>query len=787
MQRLCATAALVTLCWGTPARASVDATITGVVEDALLHPLSGATIVVHDTAGNTVAKATTGNDGTFTFRDIPFGDYTVEASASGLIGDHRHLQLRSAEVARVELVLVEAGEVVSIHEDWAVSPPPRATGSVASIGRQQLADLPGGEDRPITDAVTTQPGFVPDALGNVYARGNHANIQYQVDGVPVPDSVGSLFAASIPTRLVQSLEMYTGGMPAEYGDRLAAVVNLVTRAAGDHPEGTMQVRYGANQTVEPGVTYSRRLADNWGMFAGGSFLYSQRALDPPSIDPILHDTGTSGRVFARIDWKQCECNRYELFVTYAHNKFQIPIDPASVPFDPNNPRPPDKFGNDAPAYVPRDTDSTETEDELFTALSFVHTMDHGALQLAPIYKLSRGALLADARHALGSLSDPDATASDVTRLQHHAGAIASVTYKDGSHALKIGAQTDFVHGTTDFTAYTRAMAGGIADATSGHDTTDALTTGAYAQDHITLADLQLDVGVRLDELHVMLAGGNTDDSFGASPRLGASYALTKDTIGHAFAGILWQPPSPLDAASAARALGVVDPNMPVAYDLKPETDAYGELGVSSRLISELRGGLTAWGRYAWNQLDDTAIGSTSLLSNYNFRRGRAAGLEGSLDVRVGPWMSAFSNVSYGFAQGEGISSAKYLFTADELAAAGWQTLDHAQTLTANAGATIRDGRYSLSGIAQYGSGLRTGPANDQHVPGHVRVDLAQAYTFVSGGYPFKVGIDIVNLFDAHYAYRIANGFVGSSYAAPRSAFVTLSLPLAPEPHHPGEK
>ena len=73
------------------------------------------------------------------------------------------------------------------------------------------------------------------------------------------------------------------------------------------------------------------------------------------------------------------------------------------------------------------------------------------------------------------------------------------------------------------------------------------------------------------------------------------------------------------------------------------------------------------------------------------------------------------------------------------------------------------------------------------MPGHLVADLSQQYTFVTGGYPVRVGIDILNLFDAHYAFRIANGFVGSSYAAPRTVFVTLSLPLAAEPHHPGEK
>jgi outer membrane cobalamin receptor len=778
---------LAAVVWAAPAYASVDATVTGIVEDSLLHPLDGATVVLHDPAGATVAKTTTGKDGTFTFNGVPFGDYTVEASAPGLVGDHQHLQLSSAQVASVELVLVNSEEVVTIHEDWAVPPPPPVTGSVSTVTRQMLAEQPGSEDRPITDAVSTQPGIVADSLGNIYARGNHANIQYQVDGIAVPDSVGSLFAASIPVRLVQSLEIFTGGMPAEFGDRLGAVVNLVTRAAGDHPEGNVQVRYGSFETVEPGATYATRLSDRLAMFAGGSWQYSQRALDPPSIDPILHDTGTSGRVFARVDFQQCECNHYELFVTYAHNHFQIPIDPTAVPFDPNVPRPVDQFGNESPPFVPHDTNATETEDELFTALSFVHKLDHGALQVASLYKLSRGALFADATHALGPLSDPDATASDVTRMQQHVGAVASATWQLGSHAFKTGAQTDFVHGTTNFTFYQRAMDGGIASATLGHDRTDAVTTGIYAQDHIVLGKLALDLGARLDELHVMPELGKTDDSFGGSPRLGASYSLTKDTVVHAFSGILWQPPAPLDASSAARALGVVAPDQPVAYDLKPETDVYAETGVASRLVRELRGGLNLWGRYAWNQLDDTAIGSTSLLSNYNFQRGRAGGVEASLEMRVGPWLSAFANGTLGFAQGQGISSAKFLFTPDELADTSWQTLDHAQTWTANGGATVRDGRFTATTLAQYGSGLRTGPSNDEHVPGHVRVDISTQYVFETSGYPMRLAVDVINLFDAHYAYRIANGFVGSSFGAPRSVFVTLSLPLAPEPHHPGEK
>jgi outer membrane receptor for ferric coprogen and ferric-rhodotorulic acid len=44
---------------------------------------------------------------------------------------------------------------------------------------------------------------------------------------------------------------------------------------------------------------------------------------------------------------------------------------------------------------------------------------------------------------------------------------------------------------------------------------------------------------------------------------------------------------------------------------------------------------------------------------------------------------------------------------------------------------------------------------------------------------------VINLADAHYAYRIGNGFAGSSYGAPRSVYFSLSIPLASEPHHGG--
>ncbi len=783
--RACVRAATILFALSTSsvALATADAVIRGVVYDELSKPLPGATVLLHDARGVAVAHATTGADGAFSFPGITFGDYTAEASAPGKADTHQHVQVTSSDVADVELYCVTAQNVYRVVEHDQVPPPSRATGSVAALNRHQLQELPQGDDRAITDVLTTQPGFVLDAFGNVYARGNHANVQYQIDGIPIPDSVGNLFASALPVRLIQNLDIITGGIPAEFGDRLAAVVNIATRHGDRTPDGMLQLRYGSFQTVEPSGWYARSIG-RLGIFVGGSYVQSQRALDAPAVSPIIHDDGKSGRAFVRLDWVNSEHNRFELFGSYAYNRFQIPIDPTVGPLDPSQPdamRPPDQFGNAAPPFVPHDTDASETEHELFVAGSWVHTFSLGQLQVSPYYKLSYGALASDPAHALGATADPGATASDVTRSAQHAGGVLTYSVQLGHHVLKAGAQVDGLDGRTDYALYVRndAAGGGIdpAQGGSGVDHTSAILSGLFVQDHWDRGRFALQAGVRADELHVGLSGGGGNDQVGVSPRVGASFAFLPTLVGHAFAGVLWQPPAPLDAANAARVLGVVPAGVAVPYDIKAETDLFGELGLDWRVIKALKLGAVGWSRYAWNQLDDTAIGSTNLIANYNFQRGRAIGVEGKVDLALNYLLSAFANVSWEIAEGQGIASAKYLFTADQLADGSWQTLDHAQTLTANVGLTLHEHNAVFTALAAYGSGLRTGPSNNETVPQHVRVDATLQYSFEKLPFHPRVAIDVINLFDAQYAFRIANGFVGSSYAAPRSVFLRVAFPL----------
>ena len=365
------------------------------------------------------------------------------------------------------------------------------------------------------------------------------------------------------------------------------------------------------------------------------------------------------------------------------------------------------------------------------------------------------------------------------RTADHVGINAEQLLRLGeNHVLKVGGQVDQMFASTDYTSFTRSDAlQGPDPALTAHgtDTARATTGGVFVQDRITLGRMVVNAGVRLDFQRVTFVG--TPDQatqFGIGPRLGVAYSISETTVLHAFGGLLWQPPPVLDTATAARILGLVPPDQGISYDLLPEKDRYAEVGIESRVIPELSLKLNAWGRLSSDQLDDVGVGGTNLLSPYNFRDGRAAGLEAGAVLVLGSRFNAFVNASLEQAQGRGIETAQYLFSPDDLANNAWQVLDHVQTFTANLGATVKDGNTRLSGLAEYGSGLRTGANNDQHVPDHLRVDLTLSHQFFEAPTRPTVAIDLVNLFDAHYAYRIANGFNGSHWAPGRSVFLRVT-------------
>ena len=97
---------------------------------------------------------------------------------------------------------------------------PRIGASTYTLSNSAIQDLPTGSNIPINDAILQMPGVDQDnaANGGLHVRNEHLNVQYRIDGVIIPDGV-SFFGNDLSTRFVDSMQLITGALPAQYGLR----------------------------------------------------------------------------------------------------------------------------------------------------------------------------------------------------------------------------------------------------------------------------------------------------------------------------------------------------------------------------------------------------------------------------------------------------------------------------------------------------------------------------------------------------------------------------------------
>ena len=151
------------------------------------------------------------------------------------------------------------------------------------------------------------------------------------------------------------------------------------------------------------------------------------------------------------------------------------------------------------------------------------------------------------------------------------------------------------------------------------------------------------------------------------------------------------------------------PSEPV-YDLKPERDAYYEMGVSHQFNSSIKGYVNYFSRTSVNVLDTTQFLNTPLFAVFNNARGRDEGFETRLEGRMSSGDSWFFSGTYSVAEASGISGSTFLFPPDDVSDTTWQPEDHDQTWEANGayshrfghdGPVVRDAsgriRHRLSG------------------------------------------------------------------------------------------
>jgi hypothetical protein len=216
---------------------------------------------------------------------------------------------------------------------------------------------------------------------------------------------------------------------------------------------------------------------------------------------------------------------------------------------------------------------------------------------------------------------------------------------------------------------------------------------------------------------------------------------------------------------------------------RPERSHYLDVGFDATALPGLTIGIDVYLKRARDFLDDGQFGQAVVFSQFNFARGRSKGVEMKLAYRRGGFQG-YLNVSANRTRAKDVVSNGYLFDdAAELAylSKNYIYTDDTQLYSASAGAAwrLQGTLLTIGGI--YGSGLRSGFANLDHVPGYVQLDLAVARHFDvwQNGKLLTARVSVVNLLDRRYLVRSGDGIgeFAPQYGPRRGFFVSLSQAL----------
>ena len=179
---------------------------------------------------------------------------------------------------------------------------PHIGASTYTLNDSAIQDLPAGSNTPIDDAILQMPGVDQDnaANGGLHVRNEHLNVQYRIDGVIIPDGV-AFFGQDLSTRFVDSMQLITGALPAEYGLRTAGIVDIQSKSGLFTPGGSVTMFGGNYGTLNPSLEYGGSV-DGYNYYFSGDYLQSNHGVNGvTSSYNQLHDSTAQTHDFAYLE------------------------------------------------------------------------------------------------------------------------------------------------------------------------------------------------------------------------------------------------------------------------------------------------------------------------------------------------------------------------------------------------------------------------------------------------------------------------------------------------------
>jgi len=632
---------------------------------------------------------------------------------------------------------------------------PSLGATVYGFSPNALQTIPQDDNTPLNQVLLQAPGVAQDSFGQIHLRGEHANVQYRLNGVELPEGL-SVFGQAIESRFADSMSLITGALPAQYGFQTAGVLDIQTKTGITNPGLTLSMYGGSWNWAQPSFEYGGQSgAVNW--FFTGDYLHDDRGIENPSYKfGAVHDTTNQfhglGYISAIID----PDTRLSLIVGGFDGYFQIP----NIPGQPTLGFPVNGVSN----FDSSKLNENQREETDFAILSLQKHVNDADVQFSLFTRYSS---LNYSPDWLGDLLF-NGIAQQAARTDTAYGVQTDGSWKiNEQHTLRFGLlvqQETTTAGTVSSVLPVDA---------SGTPTTDVPFNiysntsnsgglyGVYVQDEWRiLPTVTINGGLRFD------AVDQFTHEHQISPRLNVVWKATPDTTAHiGYARYFVPPPfellssGVLSSFAGTTAAPEVTQNDPV----KAERSHYFDAGVSQVVVPGLTVGVDAFYKISRNLIDEGQFGAPIILTAFNYKDGLQEGVQLTASYDSGPW-SLYGNLARERAVGRDIVSAQYNFGVDELAfiANNYIHLDHEQAWSGSAGAaytlnrtTDHPTRFSVDAILQ--TGLRadtTTIPNGTATPTYGVVNLSVVQKLRTGT---ELRLDVLNVGDVIYEIRNGTG------------------------------
>jgi outer membrane receptor for ferrienterochelin and colicins len=647
--------------------------------------------------------------------------------------------------------------------------------STYTIDNKAIEAQPGGGNQSLNDVLLQAPGVVQDSFGQLHVRGDHNGIQYRLNGVILPEGI-TVFGQSLSPRLISSVSLITGALPAEYGLRTAGVIDLTSSSGLLHAGGYVSVYGGSYGTIQPAFEYGGS-SGTFSYYATGDYKESAVGIDSPDgTSPPLHDHTKQIHGFGYLEKILDENDRLSLILGISDGKYQIPNQRGLQPTLGLNVEGVTEFLSD-------DLDENQRELTEYGIVSWQHSAE--ALDFVTSVAV-RYTSLHFSPDSLGDLlynGIAQEAFKDDTALSWQ----TDVSYKlSASHTVRTGFYLQ--HDDSESTTTSQVLPVDAAGMQTSNIPLVILDNGTrtqqiesfYLQDEWrVLTPFTLNYGVRFDRYSAYSSGSLWQ------PRVNFVWQIGSGTTVHGGYSRYFIPPpfELISTTSISKFIGTTA-EPAILQDTPPfgERENYYDLGVQQKLLDNaLTLGVDSFYRQSQHLIDEGQFGAPIILTPFNYRYGLIGGVELTANYSVSDF-SAYGNLSFQAAHGKQWESAEFNFDPADFAYLydHYIHLDHEGRVAASGGVSYLWQRTRFSADFIFGTGLRqdltlpdgTTVPNGDHTPSYTQVNLGASHEFhLSGSSVLSARFDLINAFDKIYQIRSGTGVgVFASQYGPRRGF-----------------